>query len=285
MAMQLSIIIVSWNVRDQLRRCLQSIYQYTANVSFEVWVVDNASADASADMVANEFPQVKLIRNSTNRGFGAANNQAYQQASGDYILFLNDDTEISDNIFFKLLEHFSTLPTTVAMLGCTLINPDQSIQPSVRRWPTWQDQTAILLKLHHLWPRLVARYACEDFDYQREQPVDQIMGAFMLARRSALVKVGVFDEDYFVWFEEVDLQKRLWQAGYEVWYTPVVKCLHRRGQSFAQLRRPAAQAMFNRSLRTYFRKHHSGLAYGWISLLTPISLLLAYVHQLVRTKN
>lgn len=281
--MQLSIIIVSWNVREHLQRCLASVYQYTRDISFEVFVVDNASTDGSADMVATEFPQVKLTRNTTNRGFGAANNQAFQQAIGKYVLFLNDDTEIKDNIFYTLVQKYEQTTERVGMMGCRLLNSDGSLQPSVRRFPTWRDQSVILLKLHHIWPHLIERYSCAQFDYTNEQTVDQVMGAFMLSPRILLQQLGAFDEGFFVWFEEVDLQRRIQQLGYSVLYTPVVSCIHVKGQSFVQLRRPKAQGMFNRSMRYYFKKHHSSLAYWWIAALQPISLLLAYVTQLVQT--
>lgn len=277
--MQLSIIIVSWNVREHLCRCLESIYQYTVGLDFEVWVVDNASVDGSADMVQTEFPSVHLVRNSTNRGFAAANNQAARLATGDCILFLNDDTELQENIFPTLLQSLTTAPATVALLGCTLRHSDGSIQPSVRRFPTWFDQTVILFKLHHVWPALVRRYQCHDFDYTRAQPVDQIMGAFMLGRRAVLEQVQYFDEGFFVWFEEVDLQKRLQQLGYTVMYSPAASCVHAQGKSFVQLSKPQAQRLFNRSMRHYFKKHHSWLAYAWITLIQPISLFLAYAIQ------
>lgn len=246
-----------------------------------MFVVDNASHDGSADMVAELFPQVKLIRNQANRGFGAANNQALAQASGGHILFLNDDTEIFSNIFKTLYDKMNELPASVGMLGCQLINPDGSIQESVRTFPSVWDQAAILLKLHHLFPRLVRKYSCADFDYTREQVVDQVMGAFMWTRADLMKQIHGFDEGYFVWFEEVDMQKTLCNLGYTVLYTPVVSCVHVKGQSFKQVRKPKAQVMFNRSMRYYFRKHHSVAAWLWLTALQPLSVILAYVASLV----
>lgn len=280
--MDLSIIIVSWNVKQYLRQCVQSIFKYTQDITFEVIVVDNASNDGSADMVANEFPQVHLIRNATNRGFGAANNQGLAQAQGKYILFLNDDIEIKDNIFKTLVHQYNATTEPIGMMGCRLINLDGSQQYSVRAFPTVWDQTIVLLKLHHLFPSLLNSYWQKNFDYSQEQVVDQVMGAFMFTPKKILDTVGSFDSAFFNWFEEVDLQQRLVQAGYQVLYTPTVSCIHVKGPSFAQMTKPAAQRMFNRSLRTYFRKQHSVLAYWWISMLSPISITLAYVLQVVR---
>lgn len=284
--MDLSIIIVSWNVKDHLRNCIQSIYRYTTNITFEVFVVDNASADGSADMIEQEFPSVRLIRNAENRGFGAANNQAASQAIGEYILFLNDDTEIHSNIFTPLLTRARAVGDAssdkLGMLGCQLRNPDGTIQESVRAYPTVMDQTIILLKLHHIFPSLVQHYMQSDFDYTSEQSVDQVMGAFMLSSKSVLDKVGYFDEGFFAWFEEVDLQQRIKAAGYSIIYTPLAQCTHVKGASFYQLRKPRAQRMFNASMRYYFKKQHSVFAYLWITAIQPLSVGLAYVAQIFR---
>ncbi len=280
--MDLSIIIASWNVKQYLRQCLRSIYHYTQNISFEVIVIDNASHDGSVDMVTNEFPQVRLICNTQNYGFGAANNQGLAQAQGKYILFLNDDTEIKSNIFQVLVDKYNTTTDKIGMMGCRLLNNDGSQQYSVRAFPQVKDQTIILLKLHHLFPKLLDHYWQKKFNYDQEQTVEQIMGAFMFMPKALLDQYNSFDPAFFNWFEEVDLQQRLVKAGYKILYTPIVSCIHIKGPSFAQLARPAAQRMFNRSMRTYFRKHHSRLSYWWIYALNPISLTLAYVLQGVR---
>lgn len=282
---ELSIIVVSWNVHDYLKACLQSLFTQTKDVRFEVLVVDNASNDGSADMVAKEFPDVTLIHNYHNRGFGMANNQALTKVKGEYILFLNDDTEIHGNIFHSLLTQYKDMVShgqPVGMLGCQLRNPDNSIQPSVRAFPTVFDQTVILLKLHHVFPGLVSGYHQTHFDYTKEQTVDQVMGAFMFTTKSIIDEVGNFDSAFFNWFEEVDLQRRMYQAGYDVVYTPSVHCTHVKGASFTQLRKPEAQRIFNKSMRYYFRKHHSFAAYVWISIFQPISILLSYALQMVR---
>ena len=279
-----SIIIVSWNVKEHLRTCLQSIYKYTQGISFEVVVVDNDSTDGSADMVASNFPQAKLLRNSKNRGFGAANNQGLEHTSGRWVLFLNDDTAIESDILTTLVRTYDADPdlASLGMIGCRLSNPDGSLQPSVRAFPTLTDQLIILLKLHIVFPSLVAKYMKVDFDYAVEQEVDQLMGAFMLVPSAVLEKVGNFDEQFFTWFEEVDLQKRMQQYGYTMRYTPVAECTHVKGASFSQWRRPKAQWLFNRSMRTYFKKHHSAIAYGVLLTAQPISIILAYAVQVVR---
>ncbi len=276
MPSKISIIIVSWNVRDQLRTCLQSIQQYCA-ADTEVFVVDNASKDHSAEMVAKEFPDVQLIANNTNRGFGAANNQALELATGEYVLFLNDDCVFTGDVLPTLAAQFQD--PKLGMLGVHLLNTDGSTQESVRAWPGILDQTVIQLKLHHVFPNLIKRYLMTDFDYTQSANVPQVMGAFMFMPMELAKQYGGFDEDYFVWFEEVDLQRRLQQDDYMVRYEASVTCIHAKGQSFQQVARPAAQRMFNRSLRTYMRKHHGWLAYLWFLSLHPVSMGLAYLNQ------
>ncbi len=147
--MMLSIIIVSWNVRDLLQKCLESIFKYTQNIDFEVIVVDNASKDGSVMMVEEKFPKVELIANQKNLGFAKANNQGIDKAQGKYILVLNGDTELIDSSLEKLvdlMEENKEWP----ILGCKLLNSDKSLQESVRRFPKFFDQFLILLKLHHL---------------------------------------------------------------------------------------------------------------------------------------
>lgn len=276
-----SIIIISWNVRDQLRQCLQSIQQHTTGCRYEIIVVDNASVDGSADMVATEFPAVQLIRNATNRGFGAANNQAVAIAQGQALLCLNDDCQFTENILPRLHALLAEHPD-YGMIGVKLLNVDGTVQSQIRDWPRVADQTVIQLKLHHALPGLVNRYLLPNFDYTTSQAVPQVMGAFMYMSTAVAKQYGPFDEAFFAWFEEVDLQKRMQQDGLVVWYEASLSCIHAKGQSFKQLRRPAAQRIFNRSLRTYMKKHHGWLAYLWFLTLHPSSMFLAYAAQMVR---
>ncbi|PIP28998.1 hypothetical protein COX28_01540, partial [Candidatus Kuenenbacteria bacterium CG23_combo_of_CG06-09_8_20_14_all_39_39] len=145
--MDLSIIIVNWHVRDLLKKCLISIYQHIQNINFEVFVVDNASLDGSLKMIQQEFPQVRLIANQRNTGFAYANNQALEQARGQNILLLNPDTELIDNSLEKIVRVFGQ-HNDWAVLGGKILNPDHSLQESIRRFPSLKDQLLIQLKLH-----------------------------------------------------------------------------------------------------------------------------------------
>ena len=278
--MLLSIIIVNWNTRDLLRRCLRSVFEQTKNIDFEVFVVDNASSDQSADMVRREFPQVLLIVSDINLGFGKGNNMALQYAKGEFILFLNPDTEVLDRAIEKTVR-FMQGDKQIGIVGCRIVNADLSLQPSCRKFPTVISQALILLKLHNFFPQFksLREYHMLDFDYSRISEVDQVMGAFLMIPKDVLDKVGTFDERYWILFEEVDLCKRVKSAGYKIIFYPDAQILHEKGASFKQQKALKRQLNFNSSLLKYFKKNHSFASYFVLLLLQPISLLLATTVQ------
>lgn len=266
--MIISVIIVSWNVRELLKRCLESIFKYVEGVEYEAIVIDNASNDETVEMARQEFPQVKLIINQNNRGFAAANNQGIRQAKGRYILLLNPDTEFIEDTLTKVATKMESDPS-IGVLGCQLLNPDGSIQHSVRRFPTVWSQLVILTKLHKIFPSLLNNYLAEDFDYEpRLNPllgkergldaveVDQVMGAFFCVRREVFDKIGLLDEGYFIWFEEVDFCRRAKKAGYKVVYWPGTRVIHHGAQSFKQQMTIKKQWWFFKSALRYFSKSH-----------------------------
>ncbi|MFA5020759.1 MAG: glycosyltransferase family 2 protein [Patescibacteria group bacterium] len=254
--MKISIIIVSWKVRDLLKKCLASIESAAAGLAVEIFVVDNASNDGAIEMVRSDFPTVRLIANRQNLGFAKANNLALRQASGDYVLLLNPDTELQPDTLEKSIDFFQSHPAAGA-LGAKMSYPDGRQQPSVRRLPTVWPIFLMLLKLPKLFPRLksIANYLAADFDYSREQIVDQIMGAYIFMPRRILEQIGLLDDRFFIWFEEVDLCRRLRDAGYGVWFNPEVKIIHHGGKSFSQQALIANQRIFFSSALKYFLKY------------------------------
>lgn len=280
--MDLSIIIVSWRVKDLLQKCLDSLYQQTSGLKFEVFVVDNNSLDGTVEMVKNEFPGVELITNVQNLGFARANNQALKLSAGRYVLLLNPDTEFFDNALGRLVE---LLDQNVdwSIAGCQILNPDRTLQASVRRFPDWFSQALILLKLHHLkiFQKFLHKYLVEDFDYHTVARVDQVMGACLAIRRETLDTIGLLDEKYFYWFEEVDYCHRATNAGLKVIYTPDVSLIHHGAASFRQLDWKK-QIIWNHSLQHYFWLH--GKKWQWLILwlLQPLSLLQALLIDLWR---
>lgn len=260
--MIISVIIVSWNVRELLKKCLESVFRFSQNTNFEIIVVDNASSDGTVEMLRQNFPQVTLITNAKNCGFAAANNQGIRQAKGRCVLLLNPDTEFIEDTLAKVVAKMESDPP-IGVLGCQLLNRDGSIQPSVRRFPTVWSQLVILTKLHHVWPTLLDNYLARDFDYPPPLPllgeeginvveVGQVMGAFFCVRREVFDKIGLLDEGYFIWFEEVDFCRRAKKAGYKVVYWPGTRVIHHGAQSFKRQMTIKKQWWFFKSALRYF---------------------------------
>lgn len=271
-----SVIIVSWQVRDLLEKTIRSLFRTQQDVGFEVIVVDNASGDGTPEMVRKKFPRVRMIANHRNRGFAAACNQGARVAAGKYLLFLNDDTEVFDHTL-DACAHYLAAHESVGVLGCTIVNKDGSVQPSVRRLPTTCDQAAVLLKLHHFFPGLLKRYLWPGFDYAKTQKVEQVMGAFFMVPQKAFERMGGFDERFFIWFEEVDFCARAPAFEYEVVYFSGAAVYHVGGASFAQLGAVKEQKMFNKSLLYYFSMHHPWPHRAVLKAASVISIALAFL--------
>ena len=259
--MDLSIIIVSWQVKDSLSRCLNSIREASPRLEYEVIVVDNASRDGSAALVRRDCAWVHLLENSRNLGFAAASNRALQESRGRYLLLLNPDTVVRPGSLEEMVSFLDTHPAAGAA-GGRLLNPDGSGQPSVRAFPSFQsglEQFTILGDLG-FFRRVRHRYLMKSFNYSRPAPVDQPMGAALFLRKEAGEKVGWLDEDFFLYFEEVDLCCRLRQAGFEIWYNPACRIVHYGGLSSEQA---GGKALFwlLKSQLLYLRKHSSPAAF------------------------
>lgn len=249
-----SIIIVSWNVKELLQKCLKSIFDASEDFDFEVFVVDNASADGSVEMAREKFPQVILIANKKNLGFAKANNLAIKQSIGDYVLLLNPDTELMDNSIKKIVEFLCDNPE-IGILGPKLLNPDKTWQPSTRRFPNIWNQLAIILKLPRIFPRILDKYLMRDFNGRTAREVDQVMGAAFLIRREVINKIGFLDERYFIWFEEVDYCKMAKKENFKIYYWPGAEIIHYGGESFAKLPTFNKQIKYIKSAIKYFIKN------------------------------
>jgi len=251
--MHVSIIIVSWNVKDLLLKCIESVLFFSKNINFEIIVVDNGSSDGTLEAIKCDFPNIKLISNNKNLGFAKANNQGIKIAKAEYILLLNPDTEFIEDTLDPILKKME-FDKKIGVLGCRLLNTDKTIQPSVRRFPRVIDILAILFKLNKMFPKLLDKYLAYDFDYSREQEVNQVMGAFFLVRKQVFEKIGLLDEKYFIWFEEVDFCRRVMQNGWKVLYHPNVKIIHHKAKSFSQANTLKKQFWFFRSALRYLLK-------------------------------
>lgn len=251
----LSIITVSWNVKKYLCESLEAVFATADDVSLEVFVVDNNSTDGTRDLLrdwARREPRLTALLNNINVGFARANNQAIELASGRYVLLLNPDMRVFPDTLKNMVQWMDAHPR-VGVAGCHLVNERGETVQHVRRFPGLWNQLAIVLKIPHLFPHVLDRYLMRDFDYTKEARVDSVRGSFFMIRREAL-RVGLLDERFFIWFEEVDFCKRMRSAGWEVWYTPVARCVDRVGRSFAQVARAKKQKMFLESMYRYFEK-------------------------------
>ncbi|MFA5358505.1 MAG: glycosyltransferase family 2 protein [Patescibacteria group bacterium] len=282
--MKLSIIIANWNTKELTRKCLRSIFDNTKNLDFELIVIDNGSTDGSVEMIKSEFRQVRLIENEENTGYVFANNQGIATASGEFVLLLNSDTEIIDDCLDKMVG-FMQDNQDVGIASCKILNPDKTTQLQVRRLPTVWDQAVILTKMHNFFPKLIKKYLWLDFDYEQQQDVEQVMGAFMLVRKKVIDQVGALDKNIWSWFEDVDYCKRVRDAGWRIVYTPIAEIVHLKSQSFAFHLALPKQKILVKSMRYYFRKNVGWGSYLFLLPLTYISLALAFLVQLFKIKK
>lgn len=228
----LSIIIVSWNTQDLLRKCLSSILDIIGTPQFEVIVVDNGSSDGSAAMVSAEFPQVILVTNDENLGFAKATNQGGKISRGQYFLLLNSDTEASPLSINTCIEYMNS-HSDVAIVGCRLEYPSGEAQNSCFRFPSIRGIIFESIGLSKLFPQS-ALFNCNRYgeaQWSETREVDCVMGSFMMLRSSALETAEVFDDGYFMYAEEVDLCWRMTKGNWKVLYFPKVSIIHHWGGS------------------------------------------------------
>jgi GT2 family glycosyltransferase len=275
--MLISVIVVSWNTRELLRACLASLRRELQGVSAEVFLIDNDSADGSAAMVAADFPEVRLIANKTNRGFAAANNQALDTVTGEFVLLLNPDTEVHPGALNKLVEFMHTHPRA-GIVAPQLLNSDGSIQRSCRQFPTFFGMLYELMGLSRFFPDkpLFRQYKMLDWEHDDERQVDQPEGACLLLRKSVIDQVGTLDEGFFMLFEEVDWCYRIKQAGWEIWFTPTAKVTHHYGQSIKQVKTRMILSS-HRGMYRFWRKHYRGNRWYLDGLAFSGLMALAYV--------
>ena len=281
--MDISIVIITFKERlDVLRECFSSL-SASMTPDTEVFVVDNGNREETVKLLTEMIPTATYIPNPENRGFAAAVNQGMVRSTGRYVLLLNPDTELPSRTLQTMLAHMDT-DTDVGIGSCTIRYPDGRLQESIRRFPTLRDQLIVLLKLPHVFPRLLDRYMMRDVDPQISQDVDSIMGAFMMIRRSVIDRVGLFDERYFIWFEEVDYCKMAKNAGFSIRSYGDCHVVHHKGHMFNQLATIRKQRWVRESMRKYFGKHHGRIPWLLLWALAPLFIGFAYVVAFLKRK-
>lgn len=256
-----SVVIPSWNTRELLRGCLESL-KTTLPYSSEVIVVDNGSTDGSPRMVAENFQHVRLIRNANNMGFAHAANQGVESARGAYVLFLATDTVVVGNAVKNMLG-FLEHNLRYGAVAPQLLNADGTTQRAHMRFPRLLTLLCVGTAFERWFPqnREVRRYYARDFDYDLDSDVEQPPATCLLMRRKALKKSKPLDEDLWLFFNDVDLCKRLWRTGWRIAYLAGAQIVHFGGMSTRQFANYAPEWHKNRL--AYFRKHH-GRAAGWL---------------------
>ena len=298
--MDLSVIILNWNTRTLLEKCLESLFNQPREFEVEIIVVDNASEDGSREMVADSFPQAQLVVNSTNIGFGAGNNAAVSRATGRYLLFLNTDTIVNEGALSRMVA-FADCHPDIGILGPKLLNGDGSLQYSCRRYPNLAAGFFRNTPLGRLFPRnrFAGDYLMMDWDHASPRDVDWVSGAALMIRRRVVDEIGCFDEDFYMYCEDVDLCWRVNHTAlpgvkdaegiadpgtprhWRVVYYPEAVIYHLIGKSSDQA--PTRMTYeFHRSQYLFYKKHYAATMPLPLKPLILIGIALRAVGQMTR---
>ncbi len=271
--MKLSVVIVSYNVKHYLEQCLVSVRRACRDIEAEVWVVDNASCDGTADYVRQHFPEVRLIANTQNVGFSRANNMAIMRSEGEYVLLLNPDTVVGENVLKDCTDFLDAHPRAGAT-GVAMLKDDGGFAWESRRGlPTPFAAFCKMSGLCALFPhsRLFGRYYMRYLDKNEVCRIDVISGAFNMLRRTALDRIGLLDEDFFMYGEDIDLSYRLLQGGFENYYQPV-RILHYKGESTVKSSFRYVN-VFYRAMLIFFDKHYRK-SHRWLTPLIRMAVVV-----------
>lgn len=287
-ALQLSIIIVNYNVRDFLHQAIRSLDKARAGLRSEIIVVDNASADGSVEMLRSRFPRIRVLASTVNLGFARANNLALKMAKGEYVLLINPDTVVQEDTLRVMLEFFRQNPNA-GLAGCKILNPDGSFQLACRRgFPTPWVAFTKLSGLASLMPktRAFGKYNLTYRDVDQSCEVDAVSGSFMMIRKKVVEEVGGLDEEFFMYGEDLDWCYRIQHAGWKIFYEPRTSIIHYKGES---TRRSSLNEIrtFYEAMHLFVRKHHGrpnlmarGLRIGII-----VGAQLALIRSLLKPMN
>lgn len=279
--MDLSIIIVNWNSKDYLQKCLASVLSWTSGINFEIVVIDSASYDGVDAMLKNDYPQVRFIQSDSNLGFAKANNVAFKMSTGNHVLFFNPDTELTGPAINTLFEYIQMLPKAGA-IGCKLLNADRSVQTScIQAFPTIINQSLNSEFLRHLCPKSKLWGMASLFrDKDEAAEVDVISGACLMLPRSLFEQVEFFSEDYFMYAEDVDLCYKIRQAGYTNYFIPSATVIHFGGGSSEKAPSDFSVVMMRESKWRFMKKNRGeiyALAYRASIMISAISRLLLLI--------
>jgi len=268
-----SIVIVTYNNARDIKNCLDSIFRQN-EIELEVILIDNASKDATVQIVQKEFPSVRLLLNKQNLGYAHANNQGINLSQGKYILLLNPDTRLMPDTLAEMIR-FMDANLQYAALAPKLLNQDGSTQSSLREFPSYEILFWEFTGLSRIFPRhwRFGKWRMSYFGYNKIAEVDQPMASCLLLRKEVFQRIGLFDETFPIFFNDVDFSKRMKLAGFKTIYFPNVEVFHHRGASTSQVRAKMIWE-WHISLFRYFKKHRSGKGFFLISI--PLGLIIIF---------
>ena len=275
--MKLSIIVVSWNVKEDLGNCLRSIEENKPREEFEIIGVDNASTDGSVETIKKDFPDVKIIANSDNCGFSAANNQAIRIAKGKYVFLLNPDTIVYPNSLDTLTTFLDEHPD-VGACGPKFLDANGQVHSSVGYVPTFRSLLygRTFLRSLGIFRRRHKELTARNFDFEKSGDVDQLSGAALMVRRSVMEEIGLMDENFFMYYEDVDLCLRIRKTGFRIVYLPDSIITHIGGKSSDQVS-ARRRIMLYRSMFVYFRKHRGGFLTWLFGLIFKPGVIIDHI--------
>lgn len=276
----LSVVIPSWNTKDYLAACLRTLAA-AEKPSTEVIVVENGSADGSYEYLLAEHPEVRVLRNEENEGFARGSNQGMRVASGRYVLLLNTDTEVTVDAIARLIDFLEANPGYGAVAP-RLVHRDGSTQRTVQEFPTLWTALWFSTPLERWFPqsRELRRYFLRDWDQESSRDIDQPPAAVLLLRRAVLEEVGLFDEELWLFYNDVDLAKRIRAAGWKTHYLAEARVLHHVGGSTSKF--ADFVATWQRDRLRYYRKHHGRLGAWWLKACVTFTFADWGVSQLWR---
>lgn len=277
--MKISVVIVSYNTKKLLKDCLDSLYDKVQNVEFEIIVVDNASSDDSPQMVKKFFPKVILVESPNNLGFAAGNNLGLRKTKGEYILLLNSDTIMVENSLIKMV-NFMEQNSKIGIASCKLVDIDGKVQPSggffpslgrVFAWMLFLDDLPFVGSLIHPFHPHNPDFYTKDKWYDQLHFQDWVTGAFFLVRQKVFRDIGVLDENFFMYVEEMEFCYRAKKAGWGIAYTPETKVIHLGAQSGSN---KGAVLGEYKGLRYFFAKHRSSIEMPFLRILLKVGAAL-----------
>lgn len=280
----LTIGIVSYNNKELVRKCISSIYDSQPEISYEIILVDNNSADGTVQDIKKEFSEVKIIENATNLGFAAANNRAISESKSRYFLMLNPDTVVLKDSLDNLVRFMDSHPEAGAA-GPKLLNEDGTTQHSCKKFLDLKTAFFIDTLAGLLFPNFEKRYRMNDFNYGKTAEVDQPMGACLLVRRETINKVGLLDERFFFFFEEVDWCYRIKKSGWKIFFVHNSEVFHYKGQGYKDENVSERIFLWHKGKYKFIEKHYGKFASGVLRGFVILSSLLFLVKNLLLGKS